>query len=270
MPFLALALQKRSFLSRFSPLGSFTPVPSFCVPSGILSTLFRTLTSAAVLSTAVTFAAESPHPATHRGAPVAWARLRVGLEWNRHAEGDPYMLSFFRNNMRVNIAPEVYSADPGDLDAMCRYPFLFAESVAALNPAQRANLAEYVRRGGFLCLDACEDHNVNPSVPAYLQAQVLVLRAALPELRFEVLPPSHEIFGNMFQMTAFPPTPRGGAFRPTDGNHLPMTALVLDGRIVGVISLGGMQCARTGHNGPLQGVACTQMMANIYVYALSH
>lgn len=212
--------------------------------------------------------AEQPQPA--RGGSVKWARLRLGTaeQWDRHIVGDTFLLDFFRRNTSLDIDAAVYEAHADKLDELCRYPFLFIESLAPASTVERHNIGEYVRRGGFIFIDACEDSSVNPNVQAFLRDQVKILVAEFPGMLAAEIPAAHPVFSALFKMDAFPPTPRGGSFNPVTGAHFPLTELLLDGRSVGIISLGGLQCARAGHNGPLQGLASMRMTTNVYVYAL--
>jgi hypothetical protein len=82
-----------------------------------------------------------------RGGKVEWARLQHrGLYWNRHAESDDALLSFIRSNTTLNIDSVWHAASASDLAAMTEYPFLFADTLDYLNPAEQHNLAEYLRR----------------------------------------------------------------------------------------------------------------------------
>ena len=92
-----------------------------------------------------------------RGDRVGWARLKTSSpHWMRHSGSDPVLMNFFRGQTTLNIDPAWYSADVNRLDELCKYPFLFSQGVGVVRePAARNNLAEYVRRGGFLLVDAC-------------------------------------------------------------------------------------------------------------------
>jgi hypothetical protein len=215
-------------------------------------------------------AAEPVGDAMARGGRVKWARLRIGdaTQWDRHIVGDTFFLEFLRRNTSLDIDDEVYEAHADRLEDLSRSPFLFVESLLQATPEERHNVAEYIRRGGFVFLDACEDSRVNPDAAAYLRGQLKLLSAELPDLLVAAIGKDHAVYGNVFKMDAFPPTPRAGSLNPVTGEHLPLTELFLHGRSVGIISVGGLQCARAGHNGPLQAIAAMRMTTNVYVYAL--
>jgi hypothetical protein len=127
-----------------------------------------------------------------RGGKVEWARLHnPGVYWNRHAEADPELLDFIRRNTTLNIDPVWRAASPKILPDLCNYPFLFTDRVENLPAADARNLAEYLRRGGFLFIDCCCNTGINPSPDAYLANQLKFLQAMLPEAHIEAMPDNH-------------------------------------------------------------------------------
>ena len=137
-----------------------------------------------------------------RGDRVGWARLKTTDPWRmRHADGDPALMSFLREQTTLNIDPKWYSADVEDLSKMCKYPLLFSQSIQVVQDAAgRVNLAEYVRRGGFLLVDACCNRDINADFDVFLQEHIKALAAILPEAQVQPLVASHDIYRYFFQI----------------------------------------------------------------------
>jgi Domain of unknown function (DUF4159) len=204
-----------------------------------------------------------PLPPRLRGAKVEWARLRTeGLYWNRHAADDAPMLKFMED--KVGFAPgRVWSAaDARDLEQLCTYPFLFAESIAPLAPDERHNLGEYLKRGGFIFIDACINAAVNPDLGHFLADQTTVLRAELPDLQIRELTPQDGIYSDYFQVDRAPPS-------GDPGYVAPLRALISGGRTVGILSISGIQCGIAGFGERTARLDCEEMAANIYIYAMT-
>jgi hypothetical protein len=207
--------------------------------------------------------APAPSPAAVRSDKPEWARLRTSAPgWDRHSNIDHEMLEFFRARTSISVG-KVWHAVEARIDTLNNFPFLFAESLVSLSPEERHTIGEYLRRGGFLLLDGCVNTEVNPDMARYSRDQLAVLQAELPELRVEDLPPRHEIFSIYFQLRQFPPT-------GSPGSRAPLRALVWENRVVGILSTSGLQCGRAGFGEYTARQGCTEMMANIYFYAITH
>lgn len=212
-----------------------------------------------------------------RGDRVGWARLKTpSPQWKRHAGSDPVLTKFFRDETTLNIEPAWYAADVNDLAEMCKYPFLFSQGVGmVLDPASRNNLAEYIRRGGFLLIDACHDSRVTPDFDEFLRQQIEFISATLPEARIEPLPTTHEIYRCRFQIPdGRPPhTFTGDVYDARKAQH-GLYGVMIGARMAGVISLCGWQCGWdhvTEHPSPSPpgtDFACMRMLVNIYIYAM--
>jgi hypothetical protein len=206
-----------------------------------------------------------------RAERVGWARLRTPSEyWLRHAEGDPLLARFIRDNTTLNIDPTWYVADVERLKEMCTYPLLFAQTIVPVESATgKANLAEYVRRGGFLVIDACCNQQINPDPDQFLADHIAYLQEILPEARVIALPNDHEIYSCFFQITGGPPhTYDRNIYDPRRAKH-GLYAIQIGARTAGIITLSGLQCgwdrmaAPEGHD-----VLCMRMMVNIYIFAM--
>jgi hypothetical protein len=202
-----------------------------------------------------------------RGGKVDWARLRTANQyWNRHSEFDNRILDFMRTQTTLNIEPQWNSASARTVEELSAYPFIYTQSISELSATESRNLAEYLRRGGFILIDACRNKQVNPDISAFYRVQLERLRAQFPDLRVETLTPKHDVFSIYFQMQEYPP------YRKSDGRTV-LHGVYVGDRMVAVISLVGFQCGWAGYGDPpnpaAYATACVQMVANIYVYAMT-
>jgi hypothetical protein len=201
-----------------------------------------------------------------RGGRVEWARLNTGgPHWNRHAQRDENVLNFFRRNTSLNIDSRWSSVRPENMEELRTFPFIFCENLTPTNRSGMINLVEYLRRGGFILIDACVNSTVNSSRPRFLRDHVDLLTRYLPDLSVEVLPKDHEVFSIYFKMSEFPPTTRGNTGEP----EFPLRAMYSGGRMIGMISLSGFQCGWAGFGRTGSPDGAMQMMTNIYVYAIT-
>jgi hypothetical protein len=213
-----------------------------------------------------------------RGDRVGWARLKTASpNWKRHAGADPTLTKFFRDQTTLNIEPVWYAADVEHMDELCKYPFLFSQNVGVVtDPIGQSNIAEYIRRGGFLLVDACHDIRVTPNFDEFLLQQNAFYAAVLPEAQVVPFPPTHDIYRCHFQIpNGKPPhTFMGNVYDPHKA-QFGLYGVVIGSRMVGVISVCGWQCGWdhvTEHASPgtslVLAEACMQMVVNIYIYAM--
>jgi hypothetical protein len=209
--------------------------------------------------------ATSPTADRFRGGRVEWARLATrDDQWARHEGGDEKLLAMMREHSSLDIQPAWVPANAGKLENLCVFPFLFSNTIAPLSDNENRNLAEYLRRGGFLLIDACRNREVTPSTDRFLQAQLAQFKKQFPDLRVVSLEPAHEIFSVYFKMTEFPP------WRKTD-KFEPLRAIYAGDRMIALISLVGFHCGwdGAGRTGQTNAADCVQMVTNIYVYAMT-
>lgn len=214
-------------------------------------------------------AQSTPH--RFHGGKVEWARLKSDSPyWDRHAAYDGTALELIRSSTSLNIDPIWYSASPKKLEELCVYPFLYSDSIAFLSRDEIANLGEYLRRGGFLFIDACVNVSINPDPKVFLRSQMRVLSSLFPDLKVGRLKPEHEVFSIYFKMTEFPPQTRSPKNNNwAEGPTQPLHAVFAGDRMIGIISISGFQCGWAGYGGHENAVNCARMLANIYVYAMT-
>jgi hypothetical protein len=178
---------------------------------------------------------------------------------------------FLRQNTTLNIDPTWYVADVENLPRMCAYPLLFSQGIHMLNTStSKANLGEYMRRGGFLLIDSCINANITPDPDEFLREQIAMLGEILPEATVVALPPTHDVYRCFFQIPdGRPPHTYSDNIYDPDWAKFGLFGVMIGDRMAGMISLSGLQCgwdrmiAPPGHD-----IACMKMMVNIYIWAM--
>lgn len=213
-----------------------------------------------------------------RGDRVGWARLKTpGPDWQRHAGADPMLTTFFHDKTSLNIEQKWYVADVNNLDALCHFPFMFSQSLAPITEeASRKNIAEFIRRGGFVLVDACHDIHVTPDFDQFLHDHFAFYSAVLPEAKIVPLPSTHDIYRIFFEIPdGKPPQTFMSNIYDEHKASQPLFGVMIDRRMAGLIGIGGWQCGWdhvTEHSSiSPEGtdIACMKMVANIYIYAMT-
>jgi Domain of unknown function (DUF4159) len=207
-----------------------------------------------------------------RADRVGWARLQTpSAHWKRHSRGDPVLAEFLRENTSLNIDPIWYAADVENLGELCKYPMLFSQGVSMIQSATgKSNLGEYIRRGGFLLIDACINKDITPDPDVFLEGQVRFLAQILPETRIVSLNSEHDVFRCYFTIPNGTPPHMyyDNVFDPRWARH-GLYAVMIGSRMAGIISLCGLQCGWDRMiSPPGHPEACMRMVVNIYTYAM--
>lgn len=227
---------------------------------------------ALLAAVAITLGATQPRTGEQlRAEPVDWARLITpnapNADWNVHADRDPGLAQFIRENTSLDIHRSPQSANPANLEDLCRHPFIYAKDLRSINdPSQLANLGEYLRRGGFLCVDACATESVNPDMEVYLRANSAIFKQIFPQAAIRKLPPTHGIYHCYFNLS------RADVYTPDMGNqsrcaNYGLYGVFVDHRMVAVISMYGLECGWP--QTPMRTSGCMKFILNIYVYAMT-
>jgi len=234
----------------------------------------RTMLAGAALAPGLACGGDFDHL---RGDRVGWARLKTpSPQWKRHAGSDPILTRFFRDETTLNIDAAWYVAEAEDLTELCRYPLLFSQGVGVIASRRgQGNLAEYVRRGGFVLVDACHDVHVTPDFDEFLRQQTAFYSAVLPEAQVVPLPATHDVYRCHFQIPGGQPphTFMDNVVDPRKARH-GLYGVMIGSRMAGIISLCGWQCGWdhvTEYPSPSPAgtdVACMRMVVNIYIYAM--
>lgn len=208
-----------------------------------------------------------------RGGRVGWARLQTNdAHWQRHSETDHNLSTFIRTHTSLNIDETWYTARIEKLDELCAYPLIFANTLAAVKtPAEISALSEYIKRGGFLVVDACINATINPDGDRFLAVNTKAFQTLIPGCEIRPLPTNHEIYRCFFTMKDTPPHTYHQGIYNARWARLGLHGVFVQNRMVGVISMSGLQCGWSGVPAERNhDVRCMEMMLNIYVYAMTH
>ncbi|HRE79639.1 MAG TPA: DUF4159 domain-containing protein [Opitutaceae bacterium] len=200
-----------------------------------------------------------------------WARLQTKTDpyWNRHAEYDDSLVAFIASHAFPGARVQLGNVPASQLEAMCEYPFIYSQSISALEENELTQVAEYLRRGGFLFIDLCRNIQVNPDPDKVLETHVARLRTEFPELTLRTVETSHPAY-SLFFVLKDRPIPSAG----THGRAYPLYAFELQGRTIAIMAMNGFQCTWSGY-AKIDGrksalaTAAVQTATNIYLYALT-
>ena len=201
--------------------------------------------------------------APREGGKVAWARLITeSPSWTVHQANDPLLADFIRRQSTLNLDPRCYPADSAQLSDLSNYPFIFTNNLSDVHsPARLANIREYLRRGGFIYIDRCVNLSFSLEQELFFRRHIDLLNRLLPDCKIRELPRSHEIFRCYFSIDGSVRAGTGGSAH--DGIY----GVYDEGRMVALLSLANYQCGWP--NSRDRGVARMEMIANIYVYAMT-
>jgi len=207
-------------------------------------------------------------PERLRAERVAWARLvTTNPDWQAHIDRDAALAQFIRTNTSLDIARSAYPADPAQLDQLCRHPFIYAKDLRRVGDAEQlANIGEYLRRGGFLCVDPCATEAVNPDMEVFLRDNLAIFRRMLPGARMQKLPETHGVYHCYFKLS------RADVYTADMGNqarcaNYGLYGIGVDDRLVAIISMYGLQCGWP--QTPMRTAGCMKFILNLYVYAMT-
>ncbi|HEY5791838.1 MAG TPA: DUF4159 domain-containing protein [Chthoniobacterales bacterium] len=207
---------------------------------------------------------------------VNWGRLKFPLagsdqmDWGVHPQGDLNLIDYLTANTSLQLPNNWNVADVWRLDEMVQFPFLYmhAEDVPVLDSVARANLREYLLRGGFIFAEDCVigrgTHGHNSRNDFFFRSMVEQLPAIMPEAKLERLPNDHPVFHVLYHLDNGMPHMQG----IPHGLH----ALTLHGRVLAFISPSDLHCGWTnGYKwfGAEQTQQALRMGTNIYVFAMT-
>lgn len=206
-----------------------------------------------------------------RGGRVGWARIITGSEaWKRHSEADHRLTQFIRKSTSLNIDPTWYAADPADLEQLSGYPLLYTNNLTdVVDSAKQKNLQEYVRRGGFILVDACINPTITPDPDAFLVRHTALMKTIVPGAEVRRLPDTHDVYRQYFAMKDTPPHTFMDDVFDSRWSHHGLYGVFSGERMVALITLSGLQCMWSSH--PDRGAATEsmKMIVNVYVYAMT-
>lgn len=206
-----------------------------------------------------------------RGPACYWARLRFpgpGIPergWRAEPPSDLLLIQAIRDRTSINLVQHWFVADVDKLESLIQFPFVFMHGNYAptLTDAHRANLREYLVRGGFLFAEDCVNtEGVNDQ---FFQGMATVdFPRMFPEAKLERLPLSHPVFHCYYDL------PRG--LPHMQGVEHGLHGLTVNGRLIAFLSPSDIHCAWTNRDfayGPGKQEAAFQMAINIYLFAMN-
>jgi hypothetical protein len=208
-----------------------------------------------------------------QGPVCPWARLHHRCvngdddDWNVHPHGDLNLIEHITSHTTVNLDRNWNVARLDKLDEMTRYPFIFMHSELPpdLTPETRANLREYLLRGGFLfgedCVNGKGRTGGRSRTDFFFQRMATEIPSILPEAKFEKLPFDHPVFHCYFHIY--------GGLPHMQGIPHGLYGATLNGRLVALLSPSDTHCAWTGFFSEAKRQTGLQMGANIYLYAMT-
>jgi hypothetical protein len=261
---------------------------------------FLTTAALAAAATALpvnAFAAAAPSARGAKAAPAAQydfllPRVKFACEegaidtWNVSPGGDQNLLREAAPtlNLKVKLLPGVTSYDPyygdeEDFDAVVylsnaeelkKYPLVFmtGEGRFDLDRNERRALWEYVTSGGMMLIDDC----VLDGGDAFFKSAHAILAELFGRSAVVVIPHGHEVFTNVFDLSASGLPRIGGIYHEAEG-------IFVKGRLGVFLSSTDLHCGWTDIegrwytervNGDTPYAASIKMGTNIIKYAISH
>jgi len=211
-----------------------------------------------------------------KGSQVSWGRLKFAsagadqMNWGVHPQGDINMVDYLSANSSVQISNKWNVADVAKIGEMAKFPFLYmhSEDTPALDDAARANIREYLLRGGFLFAEDCVigrgTHGRNNENDFFFLGMMEELPRIMPEAKLERLPNDHPVFHTAYHMKNGMPHMQG----TQHGLH----GLTLDGRVLALLSPSDLHCGWTnGYNwfSAEKVDLAMKMGTNIYTFAMT-
>ena len=206
-----------------------------------------------------------------RGPASPWARLRYSSlgrdadDWGVEPAGDLNLIRAIRAQSSANVTEEWFVADVARLDSMTQFPFLFMHGnyTPMLTDPQRANLREYLLRGGFLFAEDCVNDRGRGDDFFRRMAEVEFPKM-FPEAKLERLPYDHPVFHCFHEFKRGIPHMQG----VEHGLH----GLTINGRLLALLSPSDIHCGWANGEkwfGRGKQVQAFQMGINIYLYAMT-
>ena len=227
-------------------------------------------------------------------------------KWNVRPGGDANLLRELSSIIRCKVKPirQAFDWHPqwateGQLNAVVsfedmenieKYPFLFmtGENHYKFDDKEKANLKEYIHRGGFLLMDDCV---VGNGGDFFYQSSYALLEEVFGSGAVKHIRPEHEVFHNVYDLTktGLPslqqqiPTIMPGFRRPAQapmpymrghGQNHGARGVFIGDRLAIFLSSTDLHCGWCDSRGATFGRASyektIQMGINIIMYAISH
>ncbi len=188
----------------------------------------------------------------------------TGDQWNIYPIGDVILRKRLKQLTNVNASDDPIVVRLSDLDAMCRYPFVFAtsEGFFDLPKNEEKNLKEFLMRGGFVYADDCV---LERTGDRFFTDYVKMIKRIFPDHEMKKVPDDHEIHNCYFHF------PKGAPFLQGT-NHGPFGLFEKGtGRLMTYVTPGDLHCGWTCmFFNQKQKEDSIKMGINIIIYYLTH
>jgi len=190
----------------------------------------------------------------------------TGDQWNIYPVGDVILRKRLKQLTNVNASEDPVVVRLADLEAACRYPFVFAtsEGYFDLPEIEEKNLKEFLMRGGFVYADDCV---LGKTGDRFFQDYRKMINKLFEKERMEMqrVPDDHEINHCYFDF------PKGAPFLQGVNHGAYALFEKGTGRIMTYLTPGDLHCAWTCL-WCSKGVSdtCLKMGINIIIYYLTH
>jgi hypothetical protein len=188
----------------------------------------------------------------------------TGDQWNIYPVGDVILRKRLKKLTNVNASDDPIVVRLADLDAMCRYPFVFAtsEGYFDLPKNEEKNLKEFLMRGGFVYADDCV---LERKGDRFFQDYVKMIKRIFPTHEMKRVPDDHEIYNCYFHF------PKGAPFFQGINHGGYGLFEKGTGRLMTYATPGDLHCAWTCmFFNQRQNEAALKMGINIIIYYLTH
>jgi len=223
-----------------------------------------------------------PRPAKPPGAPkpvktgtfffprmMFHVKDETGDQWNTDPVGDVILRRRLAKLTNINVSQDPIVVRLADLDAMCRYPFVFAtsEGYFDLPRNEEKNLKEFLLRGGFVHADDCV---LGRTGDRFFQDYVKMINRLFPDNEMRPIPKNHELYHCYFDF------PEGAVYLQGNRNLKGDYGLFEKGtgRIMTLCSPWDYHCGwcsiQTHWFTPEKSEAAVRMGINIIIYYLTH
>ena len=210
-----------------------------------------------------------------RGPSSSWSRLKFFCrgydpdDWAVYPDADLNLITAIREQTTANVIRRWNISDVGRLETMTPYPFLFmhANTPPQLSDKDRANVREYLLRGGFLFAEDCVyEANVPGQQDLFFrQMAETEFPRIFPDAKLVRLPNDHPVFNCFHHFKNGLPHMQGAPH----GLH----GISYKGRLVALLSPSDLHCGWSNGGesffGRAQKIQALQMGVNIYLYAMT-
>ncbi len=208
-------------------------------------------------------------------ADFKWGRVKFEVKekdtedlWDKNMIYDTYFLEEVGRLTTLKVSTKVDVVPLNDLNIMTDYAILFmtASGTPVLTAKEKANVKEYLLRGGFILGDDCVDWRDEAITDKFYRGFKVLMEEIFPGKKMEDLPPEHPIYHAHFDL------PKGLVCKGT--NVGPGMGMHDDkGRLMVFSSCADLHCEWSTKNLKKDDTRTTsayKMGINIIMYALTH